>query len=53
MVPYTSKNKLKEAEMSYPFNTQGYNHRSSFYFHPGKISIYRLMSNDDKCSIRS
>lgn len=26
MVSYTSKNKVKEAETSYPFFTQGHNH---------------------------
>lgn len=51
MVSYTSKNKGKEAETSYPFYTQGHNHWSGFSFHHGEMSIHGLMSNDDKYSI--
>lgn len=53
IVSYTSNNKVKEAETSYPFYTQGHNHQSCFYFHHGEMSIRGLTSNDDKCSIHS
>ena len=53
IVSYKSKNKVKEAEASYPFYTQGHNHQSGFFFHHGEMSIYGMMSNDDKCSIHS